>query len=91
MRQPLDGREALACPLLEAAPPLLHVVCLARLVILAADDERVVNVVEILQPHVVIRVGVVPVERARDRAARNAERADVGAIWGLLCVSLHVV
>ena len=87
--------EALAHPRFEPCESRVGVAGLPGLVILAADDEDVDDVIVIaaelplagaLQPHVVIRIVGVPVERVRDRARRNAGANRVGVIGRLFCV-----
>jgi len=90
----LDHWKPLARPFLEAAERLLVIVGigLAGFVVLAADDEDLVvrfltrRILGLVDPDVVIRIGRIPVESARNGIFRNARADDVRSIRGLLGV-----
>src|SRR5205814_3534803 len=81
-------REALAHPALEPGPPRLGVVGLARLVILAPDQEKLFGRPSLLprrmEPNVVVRPAGVVVEGTRHGARANRRRDHVGALRRLL-------
>jgi hypothetical protein len=55
------------------------------------DGTKTIYPTELLQPHIMIRIGRIPVECACHGPARNAQPNNIGAVRSLLSVNLHTV
>jgi hypothetical protein len=82
----INLRKAMARPALERSEALVGVVLLTGLVIFAANNQNVVSLGAFtysLYAQIVIRIGSVPVESARNRPMRNACANNISLIGSL--------